>query len=210
MSNFEPHHYEQIDRLRHADHISKLDFIQELIVELHWSPRHKRELAQSWRMSALDVHRMGCEAQGLIMTAMRDPDELRAAIVGKMNYVVETAVHKKRAILDKDGNVVMVPDPDLKAAVAGLGQIARITGIDKTPPSRVVKDYQRMDLQQLLEVAQRKLLPEGGAPKDLDDRQQDQQERRQPRRRPEHQQELLAQGTPVVPEEPEDPLPNPT
>lgn len=143
--------------LKHADQEGKLSLVHELIVELRWDVRAARDLASAWGMSPSDIQKLSSLAHGLILSAMRDPQELRSSLIAKIHFVAEDALRKKRAFLDKTGSVVLAPEPDHRSALNGLALIAKITGLDQNANPHG-DDYGNKSLDELLNIAKRKLL----------------------------------------------------
>jgi hypothetical protein len=145
--------------LKHSDQELKLALVRELIVELRWDTHAVSATAAIWGMSPSEVHKLSSLAHNLILSAMVDPNELRAALIAKIGFVSEDALRKKKPFIDKTGSIVLAPDPDHKSALAGLALIAKIAGVEGRPPNE--DDYSKKSLDELLNIAKKKLLPQG-------------------------------------------------
>ena len=154
-----PEDIERAQELKHADNEAKLDLVRELLVELRWTPQSRRLLCTMWNMGAAEIYRMGMLAQSLILSQMTDPDELRATLIAKATFITEDALRKRRPFLDKEGNVVMAPDPDHRSGLNGLMFIAKLAGVLDGPPKDRRDDYANKSLDELIEMAKKKILP---------------------------------------------------
>lgn len=166
---FSPAQIMRAQELRHADIEDQVEYVQELIIGLKWTIENRRELGGIWDIGPRKIGELGRRADALIISRIRDPEELRNKLMEQAHFVVSDAMEKKKAFVDKLGNIVLTPDPDHKAALQGINQIYKMSGLDKVKPIEPDESkYAGHDLTQLLAIAQKKLLPEGQVLESLD------------------------------------------
>lgn len=141
----------------------KVMFVRMLIGELQWRKQKTvMELSTLWRMSTMDVWKVYRAAEQRIHEELSTSGtSLAATILDQIQFVTASAMEKTKAIvLQGEGGscVEMVPDPDHKAAIAGLKLAVEII----RPPKRdkgVIVDYSELKLEELFALARQHLLP---------------------------------------------------
>ena len=166
---FSPAQIIRAQELRHSGPDERVEFVTELVIGLVWTLDNKRELAHIWGIGPREINRLGRAADASVISKIRDPEELRSKLMEQAHFVVSDAMQKKKPFVDKNGNIVLAPDPDHKAALQGINQIYKMSGLDKVQPEEPdAGKYAGHDLDHLLAIAQKKLLPEGQPLESLD------------------------------------------
>jgi len=159
MATLTPEDLFRADELRHASDEARAEYIRELIIGLRWEAPTARKLAEHWAVGAPEMSRLGRLARGLIAAALEDPDAIRKEILAKVHYVVTDAMAAKKAMLDKTGEVILVPQPNHVAALKGLELLARVAGVDQPKQVEPEREYDKKTLAELLELAAKALPP---------------------------------------------------
>jgi hypothetical protein len=105
----------------------RVDAIVEVMTEGKWSAREAKRYAESWGCSLDAIRSYAREASSVIRRAFstEDREELRTAIVLRAERVFDEAMGRQRATADG----ALVPDPDLKAAIAALKLVGDVQAV---------------------------------------------------------------------------------
>lgn len=109
----------------------KVGFIRTLVSESSWAPSTVWELESLWRMSPTEIASLYTEAINSISDNYNgvDDDTKRAVLASQLQHIASIALNRRKAFLNKDGDLEIVADPDAKGATAALEAYARTAGI---------------------------------------------------------------------------------
>lgn len=108
----------------------RVEYIADLIVQVKWIPgRTHKDLAVIWGITRAAVRQYSSEAYRQFKSKLGEPEELRNALLEKLDFVVTSAMAAKQPFLSKDGVVVYADRPDHKAATQGILGLAELAGL---------------------------------------------------------------------------------
>ena len=171
-NSFEADELRRIDSLKHADTSEKVAFIRECIVELKWRGANKKLCAEKWGLGRYETEALTRKAKAEIFASIDNPLELRAVLLEKIHYVTESAMTKSKYLVDREGDIHKLPDPDHKAALSGLALAMKASGVDKLAPQLPPDKGEALEgkeLDELLEMAGKTLpkIPAGTLPANI-------------------------------------------
>jgi hypothetical protein len=130
----------------------QVNFCYELIVANRFVPgKTIKELAVIWGVSVDAVKRHSSEAYRRLKADIRDPEEIRGAIIQRLDTVMSMAMNHKKPYLTKEGEVIYADEPNYNAAVAAAKEIKALVGLDIRKIEHSHKEYETADLPELLE-----------------------------------------------------------
>lgn len=113
-----------------------------------------KALANTWRTSERCVRNIHAEAKRLFRHHIDDPEAIRGELVNRMDYIVNDAMRKKKAITLRGGDgqadtVEYVEAPDHSAAIKGLMGIADLCGLKQKKASEK-DELRKMPIEDLI------------------------------------------------------------
>lgn len=130
----------------------QVNFCYELIVANRLVPgKTIRDLAVIWGVTPEAVKRHTAEAYRRLKADIRDPEEIRGAIIQRLDSVMAMATNHKKPYLTKEGDVIYADDPNYSAAIAAAKEIAELVGIRTKRVEHTHRDYETADMSELLE-----------------------------------------------------------
>jgi hypothetical protein len=122
------------ERVRDGSREDKVQLIYDLSVRLRFERgRTTRDLALIWGMTDEAVSRMAMEAKRQIVQAARltvlSPEDLRFELFTTLEAILTDAMHAKKEVVTKDGDVVVLNQPDRLAAIHAVGKMSELFGL---------------------------------------------------------------------------------
>lgn len=108
-----------------------------------------KELAIIWGVSVETVKRHTAEAYRRFKAEIKDPEEIRAAIIQRLDTVMTLAMSYKKPYITREGEIVYADDPNFTAAIGAAREIKSLAGLDSKKITHTV-DYENADLQELV------------------------------------------------------------
>ena len=139
---------------------ARVDFIYDMIVTFCWdNTSGRRALQKIWGVRRNVIDDIAREARRRMASGIADPEELRGLCIEQIQYVTKSAMHAKKGMLTKDGDVVYVDAPDHKAAILGIDKIADYIGLKGPakkglPPASNLADA---SLEELVDLCNNKM-----------------------------------------------------
>jgi predicted nucleic-acid-binding Zn-ribbon protein len=114
-----------------ADWPARVDFIEDLMCAVSWSPATGKALSRLWGLSPSSISLMAGEASRRVLKAYREaPDEVVARLCAGLDHVVQVALNREKHVGCKAcGSTSSFPDPDCSAAIKGQVALAQILGL---------------------------------------------------------------------------------
>jgi diphthamide synthase (EF-2-diphthine--ammonia ligase) len=129
----------------------QVNYCYELIAANRLVPgKTIKELAIIWGVTPESVKRHTSEAYRRFKATIRDPDEIRGAIIERLDAVMTMAMNHKRPYITREGDVIYADDPNYNAAVNAAKQISALCGLDVRKVEHTHKEYETADLSELL------------------------------------------------------------
>lgn len=128
-----------------ADVARRVEFIAELMAQLEYVPgQTDRELAMLWGLEASSLCHHTAEASRRIRACFssENADLLRAQLLRRMLEVGDAAANRTKEVIDSQGNVHTVRDPDLRTALQACVEVGGFMGL------RTEKHEHSFDLSQ--------------------------------------------------------------
>lgn len=111
----------------------RIDHIMTLMCDGEWGASAARRLAKEWGLAQNSVSDYASVASSIIRHVVQgDADTIRTSILAGIEAVRKIALEKQRSYVVKRGDeqeVVEVPDPDCKAALASYDLQAKVLGL---------------------------------------------------------------------------------
>lgn len=150
----------RIGELAIASQGERIRLVFDLLCELRWNTSVARYLTDAWKLERSEVDQIYRTAVKLFRDQIGDADDMRGLMLAKLDHITNDAMGRKRAMVCKD-ELVEVPDPDHKAAVLGIREMAKLAGlhVSKQQVSVRYEEYSKESLQALLERAEDVLKP---------------------------------------------------
>lgn len=142
-----------------ADWPARVDFIEDLMCAVSWSPATGKALSRLWGLSPSSISLMAGEASRRVLKAYREaPDEVVARLCAGLDHVVQVALNREKHVGCKAcGSTSSFPDPDCSAAIKGQVALAQILGLAPNRHDMELK-YETLDDVQLLRTILRAAL----------------------------------------------------
>jgi hypothetical protein len=143
-------------KLQGAERGERVRFIYNMISESRWSVgRTGPELSYIWQIQLNTVNQYAAEAYRHFKLQLGDPDELRGALMEKLNYVVDSSMKAKKPFLTKEGELVYADAPDHRSAINGIVAMGDLCGlrVRKVEHKLSKAEYDKQDLESLMKVA---------------------------------------------------------
>lgn len=103
----------------------------ELMTTGKWVPgRSHQALAAEHGVHPDTVKKWATNASRIIRLAIEgDVEDIRAQMLATLGTIVSEAMSYERVLTTRDGDTTVVPQPDLKAAIAAIAEQAKLLGI---------------------------------------------------------------------------------
>jgi hypothetical protein len=115
-----------------SDVARRVDLIAELMSTLEYVPGETdRELAALWGLEASSLRHQTAEASRRIRACftVENADLLRAQLLRRMLEIGEAAAARTKEVVDSEGNVHSVRDPDMRTALQAVVEVGTFMGL---------------------------------------------------------------------------------
>ena len=124
--------------------------IAEQMADGRWvTGRSHRELATREGVSVSRVEDWSSQAGRLLRAlSASDREDLRARNAARLDHIVEQALARQAVVPQRDGDALVVPQPDLKAAVSAIAEQGKLLGLnapEQHQHAHVVAAYEKLD-----------------------------------------------------------------
>lgn len=140
--------------LLNATKEDKIQFIYDLKANFRWMDgRTHKDLAKCWDMSVAAARGLASAADRHFRMHLGDPDAIHGKLLAQLDHVTVSAMNATKAVVVQTSGdtteIEYVSAPDHKAAIAGIKEIAALTGLSRKKLD-VNVNYEGMSMEDMM------------------------------------------------------------